>query len=421
MALFKKKDTSKYSLTEPDEIFGYLDELIAKKAQLTVTYNKKAFPCNLYGFEPDNKIIRIQNIQPLFKENGKTITCGFPLDRAWFIFQTKLVVVKDNLFIETPKEISYAERRKTKRAVFSMREEVKVTVVESLGKGTGVFGTATNVSEGGICLTIDKAMLLNNEKIISPHPDLYKKGTAIMLVKVNRIPGGKPFETNGKVNRVFKDGGKWKLALEFGKLPKNGITYIQSFVNSRTSDFKLTKRSRKKRLEMEKSRQTFRPTSSIEAGRTNTAKPKEVQKPIVKENKPANSQKNIQQNNNSPISVVALGYSLQKQLSFLDSIPSIRVEYAENQIQLLALIHDVKADVLLLPYQLGDHNMLDYLQKVKSMDLLGDVKTAILSENQISVKDKIKGKVVNVETFFKLPLTDKLELINYIKNSKEDN
>jgi len=120
MVLFKKKETSKYSLTEPDEIFGYLDELIAKKVQLTVTYNKKNFPCNLYSFEPDNKLIRIQNIQSLFNSNGKIITCGFPLDRAWFVFQTKLVVVKNNLFIETPTEINYAERRKTKRAVFSM-------------------------------------------------------------------------------------------------------------------------------------------------------------------------------------------------------------------------------------------------------------------------------------------------------------
>jgi len=296
---------------------------------------------------------------------------------------------------------------------------VKVTVVESLGKGTGVFGTATNVSEGGICLTIDKAMLLNNEKVISPHPDLYKKGTAIMLVKVNKIPGGKPFETSGKINRVFKDGGKWKLALEFGKLPKNGITYIQTFVNSRTSDFKLTKRSRQKRLAMEKNRQTFKPAPSVEAKKNSVLAPKQIEKPTVKENKPVNtSPVKAQQNNSAPVSVVSLGCVLKKQLSFLDSVPYIRWEHAENQIQILSLIHDVKADVLLLQYQLGDHNMLDYLQKIQSMKLIGNIKTAILSESPISVKDRIKGKVVNVDTFFKLPLTDKLELINFIKSVK---
>jgi c-di-GMP-binding flagellar brake protein YcgR len=419
MALFKKKNTNKLSLTEPDAILGYLDELIAKKIPLTVTFNKKSFSCNLYGFEPDNKLIRIQNIQPLFKENGKTVTCGFPLDRAWFVFQTKLVVLKDNLFIETPEIITYAERRKTKRAVFSVREEVKVTVVESLGKGTGVFGSATNVSEGGICLTIDKAMLLNNEKIISPHPDLYKKGTEIMLVKINKIPGGKPFETSGKINRVFKDGGKWKLALEFGKLPKSGTAFIQTFVNSRTSDFKLTRRSRKKRIEMERNRQAFTPPATT-AKKTNTIKSKESLQPAVEQSRQANTVEH-KQVNNTPVTVVSLGCNLKKQLSFLDSIPSVRWEHAENQIQILALIHDVKADVLLLQYQLGDHNMLDYLQKIQSMKLVGNIKTAIFSENPISVKDKIKAKLVNVDTFFKLPLTDKLELVNFIKNAKANN
>jgi len=419
---FKKKESGKFNLIDLDEILGYCDELISKKVEITLSCNNKNYLCNLYSFEPGNKIIRIQNIQPLFSQNGKKISCGFPMDRAWFTFQTKLVVSKDNLFINTPEEIIYSERRKSRRGVFSPREEVKVTVVESIGSGTGVFGTATNISAEGISLTIDKAMLLNNEKVISPHPDLYKPNTEIMLIKINKIPGGRPFETSGKVKRVFKDRGKWKLAIEFGKLPGNGKSQIQSFVSSRTSEFKLTKRSRKKRKEIEESRKLTQPISKPKPIINNKqTPPNPLTKPIQPKTEPKIEQPKLKEKLNSKITVVSLGEELKTHLSFLSAIPSINWAHAENQIQILALIHEVNANVLILPFLLGDHNMLDYLQKIQTMGLIDKIKTAICSPEQITIKDKIKGKRVNVETFFSLPIIDKVEFINYILDTNITN
>lgn len=413
--IFKKKDTDtdKYNIVEQDDILGYLDEVISKRIEISINYKNKLYPCYFYSFTPDDKLIRIQNIQPLFNANKKEVICGFPLDKTWFTIKSQIIVSKEDLFITTPESIRYAERRESNRAVFSPREEVKVTVVESIGSGTGVFGLATNISEEGICLTIDKTMLLNNEKIISPHKDLYKPDADIMLIKINKIPGGRPFETSGKVNRVFKDGGKWKLAIKFGKLPAGAPSQIQRFVESRSSEFKVTKRSRKKRLEMEENRQQMPEPKND--------KPHEIpKKPIVK-TIPPKIEKNKKEEVNLPtITVVTLGEELNTHLGFLSSIKSIKWVHGENQIQILALIHEVNADVLLLPFMLGDCDMLDYLQKIQSMGLIEDIEIAIFSENPISIKDRIRGKVANVETFFPLPITDKVQFINFLQKTKKN-
>jgi len=249
---FKNKPKSREEgvLSDPSEVFAYLDEVVKKKLTVTLTTPTRQLPCQIFFLEEKNGVMRAQGDGLSSFLKGKTVTGGFSLDRSWFTFKAQVLEKDGKSFLTIPKDIRHSERRKDPRTSFSAREQVKVTILENLGSGSGVFGHAVDVSKGGLCLSIDRAMILNNEKEISPGPGLYKKGCPLMLVKVNKIPGCAPFECQGTALRVYKDG-KWRMAIEFKKLPSAALTQIDKFVSSRSIPFKLVKRSRIKREEQE--------------------------------------------------------------------------------------------------------------------------------------------------------------------------
>jgi hypothetical protein len=249
MALFSFKSKPKIRgegcISDTLEVLAYLDEIVKRKLAVTISTATRDISGQIFFLEEKDNLMRVQAEGLATFLKGKKVQVGFSLDRSWFTFSTTVHVKDGKAYLGLPCEIRHNERRKSPRTSFSAREQVKITILEGLGSGNGVFGNAIDVSRSGICLNIDKAMVLSSQKEISPGPALYKQGCPLMLIKINKIPGCPPFECEGKVLRVFKDG-KWKIAVELKKMPSIHMSQIEKFIQSRSIPFKLIRRKRSK-------------------------------------------------------------------------------------------------------------------------------------------------------------------------------
>lgn len=450
MALFtrnKKKTGAPNEIYVDDEIVGTLDELVAQRIPLTITVKKFEKDVSVYFVDDKKELIRIQN-DPFFDEfAGKTVNCGFLLDKYWHSFESKILIDKADLHLTLPEVIVMTQRRKNPRASLTAREKVKVTALEGLGSGIGVTGYCVDISVGGACMAIERAMILQQEREVQPHPDLLAKDTKLMIVKVNKIPGVPPFDAQGKVNRIFRDGMTWKMGIEFTRLAPNIESLVSRFVDERAPRIRPMRRSRKRRLEMEDARKkelSERNEAATESRNDNRPDLNFTEKKVsfFKETESASTEKNLppQANQsaelktcvfneeydflNEPEPAVAepaapsmaaktpepqawnrllsMGDELKENLDFLNNISHLEWNHVDNPLKVVKTLNERKPGFLLLPWSFKNQNMLEYVQRINTA--VAGVEIIIFYRHDIAPREIIIGRMAGVRNFIKLPL-----------------
>ncbi|PIE03744.1 MAG: hypothetical protein CSA81_00775 [Acidobacteria bacterium] len=437
MALFFFKSKSKSAdgvINHPDEVLAYLDEVIKKKLGLMISTTIRNVDGQIFFLEEKQGLMRVQGEGIGSLKKGTSVTCGFPLDRSWFSFTSKVQIKDNKTFLFIPEEIKHDERRRHARTAFSAREQVKITVLEGLGKGNGVFGHAIDLSCEGLCLSIDKAMRLEHEKEIPASPSLFKRGTELMLVKVNRIPGCAPFECQGKVVRLCKDG-KWKLVIQLKKVPSVVQAQIENFVNSRTIPFKLVQRSRKKCSDENKLNRGF-PVSNKTADSNGAAVPVVEAKGdsvVHHEMAAANElpeQSNIQETQdqqpvemkqeraltcasaNKKPTVITLGKELIPFLLFLKKRTNW---YPEDRFEgLVKKLNEVKPEALIFSTSVAGAETFTLMSKIRETGLLENVTVILAHSEPLSSKLQIKLRMMGIDRTLKIPVEDKCKLLEIL-------
>lgn len=414
----KKSKSSEATINTEDEVMGYIDELYRKRVPISISLKKKWVHSDILFFDEKNKLIRIQQDLLPAMANGTDLTVGFALDRTWWTFKTKYATVNDKPHLLVPKGISHTERRRNLRCSFTAREQVKVTVLEGLGSGNGVFGMAVDISTGGIALTIEKAMYLANEREIPPNESLFKPGTKLALVKINRIPGCQLMELSGIAKRVWRDG-RWRLAIEFTNLSKKDYAAITRFIEPRTLEFKPVKRSKKRREEMDERRATPRPGGGGERGddeggdndTLTTASPV-AEKPSAPAAPPAESPAVIA--NAAPAAapspagdrptLLIFGDDILSEVPFLNAGNSpFDVVVCNTPIRAVKVITEDSPALILCGTEFKGRAIAEVLEKINNMGVLKDKKVVICG-NDLNSKDLIKLKMMKIETVVPLPI-----------------
>jgi hypothetical protein len=452
LALFgkKSKPLGPGVIHTEDEIWGYLDEIFRLRNTLTLRTKNKQWQCNIYFVDMTKKILRIEDSAGLSEFRDKAIQCGFSMDSTWFVFQSKLIYSGGKPHVILPAAIKHHERRKNPRVNISHRENVRVSVLQSLGAGIGITGKAVNVSIDGICIKIERAINLQNEQNVSIRPDLLPKGTELMIVKVNRIPGVPSFEAPAVVQWISPYGGG-KLAVRFPKIPGAFKTAIDNFVKSRFLPYRPTRRSYKRRQDMEKEREidkqkkeeeqqqnlqeaeeqkkpvkngpvTFvsdavpeaeTPAESPEPGTKMEEVPGEVQvivPPELEETPPPEPEV---EEPKTPI-LLSLGQELKDSLSFLENVDGYEWIHAESPMRIIKFVRERKRGFLFLPPEYKRQSMLEYLEKMSSMGILSNIIIIIISGEPIPPKDLIKCRMLGIEHTFQLPLESSHQVLNVI-------
>ena len=428
MPLFSRKKTKSNDealINTEDEVLGYLDEVYRKRIPLTLRLKGKSADTDILYMDEKNKVLRVQ--QDLFRgiQHGMDVSVGFPLDRTWWTFKSKFVLVNEKPHILIPKAIHHSERRKHLRTSFTPREQVKVTVLEGLGSGNGVFGMAVDIGTGGISLTIEKAMNLSNEREIPPTETLFKPGTKLAIVKINRLPGCPLMEVSGIAKRVWRDG-KWRLAIEFANLPKGQYSGILRFIEPRTLEFKPVRRSKKRREEREEARavprapaaEGARPESgggaaapSGDAGSSRSAPPADPTQaappPPSKagESAPEPAKEQSAPEASKRPTVLVLGEALLEEIPFLKAKNSpFEVIVSNTPISAVKVITEDAPAMILCGTAFKGRNIVEVLEKIHNMGVLNDRKVVVCG-NDLTGKDMIKLKMLKIETVIPLPMT----------------
>jgi len=410
VALFSRKKDSRgedtYTLTDPDEILGYLDEVFRRRVSLSYYFKSKEYVSDVLLLDAKLGALRIQQ-STMQLPHGSDVTAGFPLDRTWWSFQTKYMLRDGKPYLLYPKVIRHTERRRNQRTNFSPREQVKVTILEGLGSGHGVFGLAQDISVDGLSLTIEKAMNLASEKEVPPSPSLFPKGTKLAVVKINKIPGCPLMEISGVAQRLERDG-KWVMSLSFHKLSKQHQGMIAKFVEPRLLDFKPTKRSYKRRQELESEggggvtpAEGARPTPSQQTDdeqpeATNAEQPLAAEPTSAAPTPEAEPAVPVAARTGPKIRMLVLGEELIGQLDFLAGAERFELLPGNTPVGIIKILSELKPPLMLCGLDFKGRDVTELLTKIDNMGALAATKVVVCAEN-LMAKDIIKLKMMKIE------------------------
>ena len=417
--LFKSKtEGNENSINTLDEILGYFDEIFKQRKEIEIRVRKKIFLCGIYEINEKKKILRIQD-KDMALYNKDAVKCGFTLDNTWFSFNSTLMIIDNKPHINIPKEISQNERRKHKRVSFAQRENANASILESFSKGIGITGSILNISLGGICVEINRALAIENEREVTPQPNLIQSGTKLGLVRIKGITGFAELDTNGVVNEIRR-GHKWKIAIELPKLSNDIKNNFERFINSRSQEFSLVRRSRKKRIEAEKKRksemkkmqQDKQLSNDVSTKSTNTMSVETLDKGIKKDVKNKLGQK--EENKKKLIPILIVGKPLDRDLFFLRKFTNFEFFIANDVVDLIKALSEHSPELLFIPHSLKEQNLLNVLIKISQSGILADIRVFLFIDTMIPENDIIKCKKLGIESIIKLPLKDPLILIKKI-------
>jgi CheY-like chemotaxis protein len=101
-----------------------------------------------------------------------------------------------------PEKVMHAERRGKLRARFGPRERGTCTVLEGLFEGFGATGRLVNLSLEGLCMRIDRAISIRDNRPIHPSTSLFTMGKTVALVRIQNLPHTPLIECCAQVTHI---------------------------------------------------------------------------------------------------------------------------------------------------------------------------------------------------------------------------
>ena len=197
MAMFGTKKTKPSEGSEL--VLAYLEEAQRVRARLFIVDGRdREVPATLSAISEEGISMNPQG--PLTAEKGSEVSLVFILDGLRFKVSGRLLEVKPGTAaMALPTSISLNERRKRPRARLNPREGATVTALTGLFDGVGINGSIENISEGGFCVRVDKAMDVKTQRKMHMGTNLFQIGQPLMVIKLSKLPKCPVLELEGTV------------------------------------------------------------------------------------------------------------------------------------------------------------------------------------------------------------------------------
>jgi CheY-like chemotaxis protein len=233
MALFGSKKTRPTEGTEL--VLAYLEDAQRVRATLFVLDPKgRETPASLVAVTEERVTLAVQG--RVMAEKGETVSLLFYLDGLRLSAPTRVQEVKSGSFIlDLPASIELAERRKRPRARLNQREGATAIALTGLFEGIGLTGTIDNISEGGMCLKVGRAMNVKTQGPMHMGPNLLSVGEVFMLIKLSKLPKCPLVELGGTATHVASEGGVLSVGIAFEAGKESLLGPVKALVSSRTS------------------------------------------------------------------------------------------------------------------------------------------------------------------------------------------
>ncbi|WLT31238.1 PilZ domain-containing protein [Geothrix sp. PMB-07] len=232
MAMFGTKKTK--SSEGSELVLAYFEEVQRLRVSLSIVDGRgRAVPASLTSVSEDRLAVSPQG--PLTVDKGASVDLFFLLDGLRFKASTKLLENKPGLVaLDLPSGISLAERRKKPRARLNAREGATAIALTGLFDGVGLNGSIENISEGGLCIRVEKVMEVKTQRKMHMGANVLAVGQPLMLIKLNKLPKCGPIELAGTVAWVDASQGLL-VGITFEKGKESLLGPVRSLVSSRTT------------------------------------------------------------------------------------------------------------------------------------------------------------------------------------------
>jgi CheY-like chemotaxis protein len=139
-----------------------------------------------------------------------------------------------SLVMELPTAITLAERRKKPRARLNQREGATAIALTGLFEGIGLTGAIDNISEGGMCLKVGRAMNVKTQGPMHMGPNLLSVGEVFMVIKLNKLPKCPLIEVGGIATHVASEGPGLSVGITFEAGKESLLGPVKAMVTSRS-------------------------------------------------------------------------------------------------------------------------------------------------------------------------------------------
>ena len=232
MAMFglKKSKSSEGS----ELVLAYLEDAQRVRATIFAVDPKgREIPASLVVVGEERVTLGTQG--RVMAEKGEPIRLLFYLDGLRLMATGKLQELKTGtLIMELPSTIELAERRKKARARLNQREGATAIALTGLFEGIGLTGTIDNISEGGVCLKVGRAINVKTQGPMHMGPNLLSVGEVFMVIKLNKLPKCPLIEVGGIAAHVASEGNGLSIGITFDSGKESILSPVKAMVTSRT-------------------------------------------------------------------------------------------------------------------------------------------------------------------------------------------
>ncbi|MFN7958045.1 MAG: PilZ domain-containing protein [Holophagaceae bacterium] len=230
MAMFglKKSKSSEGS----ELVLAYLEDAQRVRATLFVLDKGREVPATLVTVTEERVTLNVQG--RVMAEKGDSLNLLLYLDGLRLKGTGRLLEVKGaTLVMDLPASLELAERRKKARARLNQREGATAVALTGLFDGIGLTGAIDNISEGGMCLKVARAMNVKTQGPMHMGPNLLSVGDVFMVIKLSKLPKCPLIETGGVVAHVTSEGNGLSVGITFDPTKEAALGPVKALVSSR--------------------------------------------------------------------------------------------------------------------------------------------------------------------------------------------
>ena len=233
MAIFGSKKAK--SSEGSDLALAYLEEAQRLRATLVLLDPKgREIPASLVTITDERVTLSTQG--KVLADKGDAVGILLFVDGLRLKVSSHALDVKPGtLVLDAPGSIELAERRKKARARLNPREGAAITALTGLFDGIGLTGSIENISEGGLCMRVGRAMNVKTQGPMHLGPNLVSVGDPFMLIKLTKLPKCPPIELGGVVTHVAAEGGGLVVGIAFEPGKEALLSPVKALVASRAS------------------------------------------------------------------------------------------------------------------------------------------------------------------------------------------
>lgn len=205
--LFGKEEQDKEpTLRDLQQILAYLEELSRLRTQISLRLKEDdlvpfSAKVDLVSEESRQFSVTLQRPLPPEVVEKTPMQMTFTLESMRFRCTVRFKAKGQYLqgVFHAPEAVFHAERRGGMRARFGTREKARVTMLENLFMGIGGSGRLVNLSIGGLCMKLERAINIKEDHPVPINTATFMAGKELMLVRVSDLPNTPMVECSGVV------------------------------------------------------------------------------------------------------------------------------------------------------------------------------------------------------------------------------